>query len=443
MLTVAKVAGVLQRVLMDTAEEAARASGCVRRVRRFTGATFVQTLVLGWLAHPAATLDQLCQTAATRGVAITPQGLAARFTGAAATCLRQVLEAAVTEVVATDPAVLPLLDRFAAVVVQDSTLIALPDALADQWPGCGGGSPAATGTQAALKLQVGLDLRGGHLQGPTLHPGRQHDQATALAVDAWGPDALVLRDLGYFCLDRLAEQSAAGQFWVSRPKVNVGLQGADGAPTTIAARVQQAAADGAPLVDEPVALGVSHRLACRLVAVPVPPAVAATQRRKARAEARKHGRTVSADRLTLADWVVVVTNVPLAQATAAEVLVLARVRWQIELVFKRWKSLGQVDAWRSTQPWRILCEVYAKLVGVVVAHWATLLGGWTVPNRSLWKALGVVQTHAPDLARVFDDRAQVAAVLTTIADVQRIGCRLNSRRTHPNTCQLLGYDPAA
>jgi hypothetical protein len=149
MLTVAKVATALQTVLTSTAETAARQTGCVQRVRQFTGATLVHTLVLGWLAHPAATLVQLCQMAATRGVLITPQGLDARFTPAAATCLKEVLRAAVTEVVATEPAALPLLDRFAAVVVQDSTLIPLPDDLADTWRGCGGSqtaSPAASMT---------------------------------------------------------------------------------------------------------------------------------------------------------------------------------------------------------------------------------------------------------------------------------------------------------
>ena len=44
-------------------------------------------------------------------------------------------------------------------------------------------------------------------------------------------------------------------------------------------------------------------------------------------------------------------------------MVLLRVRWQIELLFKLFKSHTQVDTWQSQKPWRILCEVYAKIGG--------------------------------------------------------------------------------
>ena len=177
--TIAKVATAMQTVLTTTADQAARATGCVQRVREFTGATFVQTLVFGWLDDPDASLAQLCQVAATRGVTITPQGLAPRFTEQAAACLQQVLEAALRVVIASEPAALPLLDRFAAVVVHDSTIVCLPDALAERWPGGGGGSATGAGTQAALKLQVGLNLRDGTMPHFSLHPGRVQDQAAA------------------------------------------------------------------------------------------------------------------------------------------------------------------------------------------------------------------------------------------------------------------------
>ncbi|MFN8501432.1 hypothetical protein [Kouleothrix sp.] len=74
------------------------------------------------------------------------------------------LGAAIGEVLCADPLSLPILDRFAEVVVQDSTTIALPEALAAVWTGCGNGTPDAG--NAALKSKVALDLRTGGLARP-------------------------------------------------------------------------------------------------------------------------------------------------------------------------------------------------------------------------------------------------------------------------------------
>ena len=115
MLSITDLAPTLQRLLTDVADAAAKTSRMIRRQGRVTGAAFVQTCVFGWLAHPGASLSQLAQTAAAGGLAITPQGLDERFTAAAATCLKTVLEAAMRQVLAADPVAVPILQRFAGV----------------------------------------------------------------------------------------------------------------------------------------------------------------------------------------------------------------------------------------------------------------------------------------------------------------------------------------
>src|SRR5262245_42327229 len=111
MTSVACLAQTLQTLLTTTADHLATSTGCVRRHRKLTGATLVQVLVLGGPQQPAAALHQLAQMAATLGVVITPQGIDHRFTEATATFLKQVLDAAVTQVVASDPVAIPLLRR--------------------------------------------------------------------------------------------------------------------------------------------------------------------------------------------------------------------------------------------------------------------------------------------------------------------------------------------
>ena len=166
MTSVACLAQTLQALLTTTAEQVATATGCIRRHRKLSGATLAQILVLGWLHQPAATVHQLAQMAATLGVAITPQGIDQRFTEETATFLEQLLDAAVTQILASDPVAIPLLQRFPAVMIQDRSMVLLPAPLATTWRGCGSADPQIAA--AAIKLQVRLDVVTGALQGPLL-----------------------------------------------------------------------------------------------------------------------------------------------------------------------------------------------------------------------------------------------------------------------------------
>lgn len=174
--TIPQLSAALRTTLSERATEQARASGFTQRRSKLTAAAFVQTLVWGWLAQPQASLTALTQLAAALGVRLSPQGLAQRFTWRGAALLEQVLQATVEQLLDAEPVAIPLLGRFTAVLVRDSTTIALPDALADRWAGCGG--RVAQGSVAALKLQVQLDLRRGRLDGPWLQAGRAQDRTS-------------------------------------------------------------------------------------------------------------------------------------------------------------------------------------------------------------------------------------------------------------------------
>ncbi len=438
MATIPQVASALQAILGPVAERAGRATGFVQRASKLTGARFVQTLVFGWLAQPEARLAQLAQTAATLGVAITPQALDERFGVASAECLREVLEEAVQVVLAAAPVAVAVLRRFTQVAVQDCTTIALPTALAAVWPGCGGSTP--TSGSAALKLGVRLDLVSGQLCGPYVEAGRANDRATTVAALPLPPGALRLADLGFFRLDELAEQEAQGVYWLSRWQPGTALYTPDGTRHELLPLL--AAAD-TPSVDRPVQLGVRQRLSARLLAARVPQEVADQRRRRLRATARAKGGTASAAQLALCAWTVFVSNVPLALLTLGEAVVLARARWQIELLFKLWKGHLRVDEWRSANPWRILTEIYAKLLAAIVQHWLVLVGCWHQPDRSLLHAAQAAQAHATHLAASFDAYPQLCHVLRTVARCLAAAGRLNPRKAAPSTAQrLLTLDTA-
>ena len=65
---------------------------------------------------------------------------------------------------------------------------------------------------------------------------------------------------------------------------------------------------------------------------------------------------------------------------------LLHCRGAIELLWKLWIQHGKLDTWRNYKTERILMEIFAKLLGLVIMHWELLLGYWVAPNRSMLKA---------------------------------------------------------
>jgi hypothetical protein len=434
MTSIPQMAKALRTVLTTTANRAARTTRCVHRRSKLSGAKFVQPLVFGWLANPEATYEELAQSAATLGVRISPQGLEHRFTEAAAQCVERVLRAAVQQVVAATPVAIPLLQRFTAVYVDDSTQVQLPAVLAEVWAGSGGGARAEDQT-AALKLQVRLDLKRGGLSGPFGQAGRASDRPSPPQHAPVPAGSLRLADLGYFALAVLPTIGQQQAYWLTRLMAGPQVYDPQGQALDLAACLP---AQGTAVVDRPVCLGVHQRLPARLIAVRVPQEVANQRRRELHADARRRGQAVSPTRWRWADWTLFCTNVPPDLLSGPEGLVVARVRWQIELVFKLWKSSGHLAHSRSAQPWRVLCEVDAKLVGLLIQHWVMVTSLWRYPDRSAWKAAQTLRKHALPLASAFVQG--VAALCEALQVVQRTlaaGCRLNKRKKVPCTFQLL------
>jgi hypothetical protein len=425
--TIPDVADALASIFTSTAESIARDTRFVQRTSKLTGAVFVQALTFGWLAKPQATLEELTRVASDRGVSISPQGLDQRFTRQAADCLHDVLEAAVTRVLAADPVAIPILQRFSGGVwLLDSTSVPLPRALNQDWPGryeC-----------ASVKLQVRLDLLHGTLAGPLLQPGRHSDHKGPLQEVPLPRGALHLADLGYFDLDRLATWAEQDVYWLTRVQTNTRIYDAAGRRWLLP---ELMATQQGTTVELAIELGLKHRLPCRLLAQRVPAHVAEQRRTRMLDKAHRRNKKIDPGRWALAEWTIYVTNVPVEQLSREEGIVLARCRWQIELLFKLWKNEGHIDESRAHKPWRVLCETYAKLLGMVVQHWILLVSCWSHVDRSLVKASRIVRDHAIQMVMVLSKRHLVCQILELVRKRLAVGSRLNKRRQKPAAYQSL------
>jgi hypothetical protein len=125
------------------------------------------------------------------------------------------------------------------------------------------------------------------------------------------------------------------------------------------------------------------------------------------------------------------------QLSWEEVWVLARARWQIELLFKLWKSHGGLDKSLGERPWRVLCEVYAKLIGQIVQHWVMLTCGGPGVTTSPPKAARRVRRQALRLMLALRAVAAVVRVLERLQQRLAHRGRVQPRQGRPSTYQLL------
>lgn len=430
MATIPHTRTCIQWLLGPLANELAVTTHFTQRESKLTGSAFVQALVFSGLAEPAWTYAQLCQGALNAGVVISPQGLEQRFTAQAVDLLAQLLQTAVSQSVTSQPTAIPILQRFAGVVIRDSSVIGLPASLQEIWPGVGN----SHGSTAALKLQVKLDYATGQIGGPILHAGRVHDQRSPFHSEDLPARTLRLGDLGYFELAQFARDHRRQVYWISRYKGGTTLSTESGQSLDLLAWLRGLTTTQA---ERSIQLGAQGRIPARLWVQRVPQEVADQRRRKLNQTARKKQQAVSAEVWALAEWTVILTNLPADRLSLREALVLLRVRWQIECLFRVWKGQFQIDAWRSTKPWRILCEVYAKLIGVVLFQWCVQIHLWALPDHSLWKAATVLHQMATSLALTLQDGAAFERVLEHIQTSFMQICHLTRRRGAPNTCQRL------
>jgi len=422
-------------------EVVARETKFVQRTSVLSGQSFLQVMVFGCLAKDNPSLNFLAQICADIGIDITAQGLDQRITDKAVAFMERMFSRAVDLFRNQLPLPLPILQQFNGVYLTDSSVIALPDSMAEDFPGCGGKGP-----KASLKVQLVFDFLRGNVIQVALRPGREPDQSYRDYIQAIPEGALSILDLGYFVLDALKDVvNDCKAFFLSRFRTHTSLLTPQGEPFNLLQRLR----DGPRVpVEFPVLMGkqAKHRLPCRLIALPVPQEVADRRRQQARAKAKRQKATPNKETLALMDWTLFVTNVPEDMLSIHQVAILYAVRWQVELVFKLWKShcgLRRVAGFRRE---RILVELYAKLIGAVLTHFLIaplrMPAGLTNREISPVKVRNVFRRFARELNRCLHCSTELHAVLADmLAQIQRFCCK-DKRIKEPNTCYALALASA-
>jgi hypothetical protein len=323
------------------------------------------------------------------------------------------------------------------VEILDSTTIALPAEMAQEFSGCGG----SHGGTAALKLQVRMDLKTGAIDAVRIEQGRDCDASTPLQNDVPVAGSLRIADLGYFDTEVFQHIDQAQAFWLSPFKFGTTLHDEHGKKIGTKMELLAWLELNGPIVDRTVRLA-DRQLPCRLIAWRLPQEFADRRRQKLYAAARRKGgkeSVPSAERLAQCDWAILITNVPKEKLSIDEARVLYRARWQIELLFKRWKSQGFVDAMTDTSPIRCMVKLWSRLLAALVQQW--IQGHlWGRPELSLVKVWDLVREEATRIASSLSDGNALRDCIETIERLAPTTARRDKRK-QPSTFEML-CDPS-
>jgi len=432
---VARTAKAVTDLFSVHVQAAAASSGVIKRLRKFDASSLLRTMVLGFLQKPNASDEHLAQVAAQCGVSVTPQAIARRHTQKLVDFLETIFRKAVQTVIGADRALAPILERFTEVTLLDSSGIPLPDSLSKLFPGCGG---THGGGKAALKLQTELDLRSSALTHVSIEAGRTSDGGSERQQAKRPVGSLRIADLGYFSVGVFVSLVAAGSHFLSRLhfKTGVRLSGQDKTVDLLAWLAQQPG----PWIDVAIQLG-PERLACRMIAWKLPEDRAAERRRKLRQTIKQRsGNEPSALRLAWCDWTILVTSVPAELLTPTESAVLYRARWQIELLFKRWKSQNLIATRSGSSEIRQMVRIWARLLVSIIQHWFIVTATNGDPDRSWNKVAEAIRAFVCRFAAAGLCIHEWEKILHDLQRVVATTCKRNPR-TKPGTAELLN-DPS-
>lgn len=225
---------------------------------------------------------------------------------------------------------------------------------------------AARQRNQVWRVHSAFDLpaeRFGHFELTTHEVGEQLDRIPVVGGE------IRLADRAYLQPDRIAAVLAAG----GDVLVRAGWKGAawldaEGERFDLVAELRRNA-EGAP-IDRPIWLRRQRAAAVklRLVALRKAPQAAEAARRKARRQAQQGGHQVSQETLDAADWVILVTSLSAEVFPTEDILALYRLRWRIELAFKRLKSLVGLHGPPGTDQRSARAYVLAHLLMILLTE---------------------------------------------------------------------------
>ncbi len=332
-----------------------------RKGGKLKGFQFLDILLFTHFNFKQLSLNDLSSQLAIRyGIKIRKQSIDERFSNRAIDFFKIVLEKAINCSINRNIKI--DFTSFEKVRIKDSTSFQLPENMKDEYPGSGGSA-----SEACIRIQFEYDLKNGKILDLSLHPYTTQDMTNAKeTIDDIKPNELVIRDMGYVKIEYLQIIENQHAFYLNR------LQSSTNVYEIINEKYveidfwklhKHMKANGLIRIDKEVYIGSKDKFKTRMIIELLPDEIYQERLRKAKKNAKKKKRNIGNKYKAKLGLNIFITN---TEIPANQVRLLYTLRWQIELMFKIWKSIGEIDKVKKMKVKRFEACLLAKLIWIAI-----------------------------------------------------------------------------
>ncbi|MBU1044268.1 MAG: IS4 family transposase [Candidatus Omnitrophica bacterium] len=331
------------------------------------------------------------------------------------------------------------------ILIKDSTEFQIDESLSNAYPGSGGG-----GSKAAVRIQYEYDILNGKINDLSINAFNDQDSRNSIdTIDIVKQGDLIIRDLAYMNLSVLSKISDQKAFYLSRinssTKIYELVKGAycelDFVKLTEEMKIKKAA-----MLERQVYIGSREKLPTRLIIHLMPEDEVAKRLRRAKENNKKKGRgNLGKDFKARAGLNLFISNTKAEDIPIEKVWPMYTLRRQIELMFKIWKSLVNIDKIKKVKQKRLEIYLFAKLI-LIVLSWKIIwrVSSWVyiLDNKALsfYKSYKTMMKRIDELRNIFiKDTEKITIFIIKFYEVSKDYHLLEKRKHKLRSVEVLLY----
>ena len=399
-------------------EQIAQESGFISKESKLSGYQFLDALLFSKTNFEQLSLNDLSgQLQDKHNLTISKQGIDKRFSKKSVAFFKMLIQKFIAKKINTENDLVPV-TSFARVRIKDSTCFQLPEEMHEKYPGSGGSA-----SKAAVRIQFEYDYISGEVITLTIHPFTYQDtkEAKDTTSDILEKD-LIIRDLGYVNIPVLQEIENKKAYYLNRIHTNVLIfeKNKDGnfVKLNYKAIEKTMQKKGICRLEKEVYIGAEYKHKTRIMLELVPEDIKNSRIRTIRKNAKRKKRKVNEENIAKAAFTILITNATKESLPMENMYPIYRLRWQIELMFKVWKSIGQLDKVKRMKVERFETCLYARLL-LIIINWNIL---WQI-QKHIYKEMGILISFIKAF-KTFKDRMDEFRNIT-MKKVGSLSCYIN------------------